>query len=295
MFHGWRRLVTCKKEGQTCSEWVSSEGTCCDGLTCYEETTCIANNQVLLKDAKTYSKSMDLNVTKGKDALEVFLEQFLYFAGGNYTHVEECITYIEQDTVLFNHIEAISKAMSTVDPFALASNVRKINTLIFEQTNGKCGKDESSRRLNAAGIITGPVSGKLPKEQLLAINSRLLESHEHLANNNFTMVKSDDSNRTKVYLNGIDFTTMFEPFEDYRKSIEHTNNVNGSSFNRTNVWRSLGRKMALINAQVYYSIPKVTEDKTVLPIVIGIVLGSIALLIMSILTGKWCMKRKQSK
>ena len=35
---------TCKAEGQSCSAWVSSDGTCCDGLTCYEETACIKNN-----------------------------------------------------------------------------------------------------------------------------------------------------------------------------------------------------------------------------------------------------------
>lgn len=49
-------------------------------------------------------KASDPTITKGKQAFEVFLEQFMYMLTGDLKDTTECVEYIEQDSELELHL-----------------------------------------------------------------------------------------------------------------------------------------------------------------------------------------------
>ena len=118
-----------------------------------------------------------------------------------------------------------------------------------------------------------------------------MASHEALDSANVTFKNSTvlGDSRVKVWINGADFTTMFGLFKTYQQEIANAQKFNVPFTSKYNVWRSLGRKMALITVQNYDAIQTTNEQASYTRLILGLVLGCVALIAISILAYKLVM------
>jgi hypothetical protein len=121
-----------------------------------------------------------------------------------------------------------------------------------------------------------------------------------LANSTFT-VKDTNSKKAKFHLNGAknmssDYTNMVHHFSDIHMKIKKSHS-SGTPFNNTNSWGTLGRRMALINAQTFFSQPQTIQtsltDKKDIWIDVSIILGTLVFVSIFIAYMK-CYNKKNS-